>query len=294
MPIPEEMSVDELIARYDETILKVDEYLGRLFAELERRGVWDDCVIVVTGDHGESFEHGFYGHGVLWEDVIHVPLLVKLPGGQHGGRRVSQSVQLVDVYPTLYELASGRSDAPFLHGRSLLPLMRDEAVEPRPTFCEGGHVEQFAVEFEGWKLVEVFPGVGSGDGSLLSHPRVPREFLSAHFPELLEGPLTDALRDEYRGRADFPRRIAELRKLVPGPYYELYDLTRDPDEAKDLSEERPEKRGELLRLLEREKQRRLEARDLANPKNSAVQFSPEQRDALEALGYGPGSESGKE
>ncbi len=215
-PFPPELQVEPIVARYDETILKVDHFLGRLVDGLRARGLYDEAVIVISADHGESFDHGVYGHGVVWEDVLHVPLIVKLPGNEAGGTRVAETVQLVDVAPTLYELAGAGLPAN-LHGRSLLPLARGQRSQ-RPAFSEGGHVEQYAVHDGSWKLVEVFPGRESGDVSLLTHPRVPRAWLEQNFPELVERPLSDALREELGAQAGYAAKIAELRALVPGPY----------------------------------------------------------------------------
>src|SRR5262245_20724169 len=78
--VPEQPTVplEAVVTRYDESLLKVDAYLGKLFALLRERGQYDEAVIVVTGDHGEYFGPGAYGHGLMQESVPHVPLLLKL------------------------------------------------------------------------------------------------------------------------------------------------------------------------------------------------------------------------
>ena len=86
-----------------------------------------------------------------------------------------------------------------------------------------------------WRLVEEWPGSESSDSSLLSHPRVPEEWLRVNCPELLERPLSKELVRELLARPGFGQRIAELRKLVAGPYRSLYDLCRDPEEQRNLS-----------------------------------------------------------
>jgi arylsulfatase A-like enzyme len=87
---------------YDGEIRFADEQLGRLFAELERRGLWQDTLVVVTADHGELFgEHGgLYGHGkYLFEEEVHVPLVVKHPARDgEAPAREDARVQLVDVF----------------------------------------------------------------------------------------------------------------------------------------------------------------------------------------------------
>ncbi len=284
---PATVPLEEVVARYDESLLKVDAYLGKLFALLRARGLYDQAVIVVTGDHGEHFGPGMYGHGIMRESVLHVPLLVKLPGNAHGGERVRAPVALVDVYPTLLELAGVPADETRLHGSSLLAhLAQPAASAERALYSEGGHVEQYALTLGCWRLVEEFPGSESSEASLLSHPRVPEEWLRAHCPELPSAPLTKALLAEILARPGMPERIAELRALVAGPYYTLFDLCADPHETRDLSAERPAELARLKAALAREKARSRTARAEARVTGVLQPPSPEQREQLEALGYG--------
>lgn len=106
---------------YDGEIAAVDAVVGALVAELRRLGVYERAVVVLLADHGEGLgDHGEEEHGVfLYREVLQVPLVVKLPGGERAGDAVSEPVQLADVAPTLLELA-GLAPAPGLAGRSLL------------------------------------------------------------------------------------------------------------------------------------------------------------------------------
>jgi arylsulfatase A-like enzyme len=95
-----------LVDLYDGCLHEVDAGVGRLLDALERKGWLDDAWLVVTSDHGEAFgEHGTYGHRQLYEEELHVPLLVRPPGGFPGGRRVADAAGLSDVAPTLLEAA---------------------------------------------------------------------------------------------------------------------------------------------------------------------------------------------
>ena len=95
---------------YDGEIASVDAAVGRLLAGLRERKLYDGALVVVASDHGESLgEHGEDTHGVfLYEATIHVPLLLRLPGGRDAGRRVRARVSLVDVAPTVLAAAGGR------------------------------------------------------------------------------------------------------------------------------------------------------------------------------------------
>jgi arylsulfatase A-like enzyme len=123
--------VESAIERYDTAIRYATDQLGDFLEELRVRGLYDDALIVVTADHGdEFFEHGGFSHGyTLHEEVVRVPLLVKLPG-QAQGRRVAQRVALMDVFPTLAD-AVGAAIPTDLDGRSLLPLLARDATPER-------------------------------------------------------------------------------------------------------------------------------------------------------------------
>jgi arylsulfatase A-like enzyme len=104
---------------YDAEIETVDGVIGRFVSELERRGLYEDAIIVLTSDHGEGLgQHGEDEHGVLlYREALHVPLILKLPQKRMAGRRVTAPAQLVDIHPTLtagtslIDLAEGRGDS---------------------------------------------------------------------------------------------------------------------------------------------------------------------------------------
>ncbi|MBI1382035.1 MAG: sulfatase-like hydrolase/transferase [Planctomycetaceae bacterium] len=97
---------EHLRALYDAEVAHTDEVLGRWFEELAARGLFDSMALAVTSDHGEEFgEHGQYGHLQLHDETLHVPLILKLPGGAHAGRRIGARLALADLHPTLLELA---------------------------------------------------------------------------------------------------------------------------------------------------------------------------------------------
>lgn len=113
------------VAPYDGEVMYADEIVGRLFDELRRLDLFERSLIVLLSDHGEGLgDHGEADHGVLlYREVMRVPLVVRLPGGRGGGRRLSDPVQLVDLNPTLREWA-GLPPKPELGGISLLSALR--------------------------------------------------------------------------------------------------------------------------------------------------------------------------
>jgi arylsulfatase len=126
-----------LRARYDAEIAYADEHVAAVAALLQRLGRWQDLVLVVGADHGESlgehdlwFQHGWFAY----EDSLRVPLLVRAPGRLPGGRRVAATVSAIDLAPTLLELLGVAAPAS-MEGRSLLPVIRGEEGD-RPAFAQ--------------------------------------------------------------------------------------------------------------------------------------------------------------
>ncbi len=118
---------------YDGELAGNDHEIGVLVGELKRLGLYDDTLLVVTADHGEEFgEHGFDRHGhSVFDTLLHVPLVVKLPGSKPSGRRVASEVGLIDVAPTLVTLA-GLAKEPAFAGLELTASTAGGAVPPRP------------------------------------------------------------------------------------------------------------------------------------------------------------------
>jgi arylsulfatase len=104
---PEASEADTLRRLYDGEISFWDEHFGALIARLKQRGLYDEMTIIVTADHGEEFqEHGGFWHGTtLYDEVVHVPLLIKLPGSQMHGSVVRHFVQSIDLMPSVLQRA---------------------------------------------------------------------------------------------------------------------------------------------------------------------------------------------
>jgi arylsulfatase len=305
---PARVSAARLRAAYDEGIHMVDEELGRFFDWLRERGLYDETLIVVTADHGETLDSGpyYFGHGVLDDEVVHVPLVVKLPGQERAKTSVARTVQSVDLYPTIQELAGVTPHAASLHGRSLVPLLRGEALPAATQVCNGGIMTQFAVERDGWRLVVRLPGLGSGDELLLTSPCL-REIYARETqrdsqtlgPELVrfwnrtgvllqrldEHGMTPELLEELRRDPAWPEDVKLLRTLLEQPRYRLYYLQNDPLQRTDLAAERPEKVQELLELAVEAHTRSDRARAMARPPTKAVRLSQPEINELGKLGY---------
>jgi len=103
----------QIEAAYDGAVSYADVWFGLLMAELADRDMLDDTLVAVFSDHGEELgENGVYNHRYSLSDpVLHVPLMIRLPGGKDGGRRVKETAQLVDLMPTLLKIAGAMPPA---------------------------------------------------------------------------------------------------------------------------------------------------------------------------------------
>lgn len=113
-----------LKALYDAEIRYTDEQIERLFRQLEAWGLADKVIFAITSDHGEEFfEHGKKGHQkTLYEEVTHIPMVVRATGALEPGTRVAGTVALYDLAPTLLDLA-GVALWEDRSGRSMMPLI---------------------------------------------------------------------------------------------------------------------------------------------------------------------------
>lgn len=147
-------------AVYDEKIHRADAKFARFLDEFARLGLTDRTLFVLTSDHGTEFcEHGRFDHGfTLYNEMIHVPLIIRLPG-QRSGKSITDRVGSLDVMPTVLDLL----DVPVtdelkkqLRGWSLVPALTGERVN-RDVFSETDYrqytYKRSIITPDGWKLI---------------------------------------------------------------------------------------------------------------------------------------------
>ncbi len=219
-----------LVDLYDAEIGYVDSEIGRLLAELERRGFTRGAVVVVLSDHGEEFQdHGSWFHGrTLHREVLRVPLIIEDGTGRLTSGVDDEPVDLLDVATTLLSLA-GLDPDPGMRGRR---LDAKERGAPRPRVAE-------------------------------LHP--------------------DTLREERAGEVRHRLALTQWpwkAVVEPSGAITLFQLEDDPEERRPHAADEPSAPASLA-----ESARRLAGRMLlvARPDDPAV--TPEERDALRALGY---------
>lgn len=142
---------------YDGEIAFTDQQLGELFDTMQQLGLWDRTLVAVVADHGEGFmEHGETGHpDDLYQEITHVPLILKLPGHRPAGwrQRIPERVRALDLGPTVLQLAGLEVPDTFA-GASLVPLMKHKG-EDRPVLAAsiGDRESVTALIFDRWKLI---------------------------------------------------------------------------------------------------------------------------------------------
>ena len=147
-PLPPD---DYDLGRYLNTVLEVDRQIGRLFQGLRERNMEKNTLVAITGDHGEAFgdPHRTWGHGArLYEENVHVPLVLWSPGLYAQGRRASQIGSHVDLCPTLADIMGVPAKASW-HGRSVF----DRLHTPRAYFYAANDDYLLGVREGDWKYV---------------------------------------------------------------------------------------------------------------------------------------------
>jgi arylsulfatase len=165
-----------LRALYEGRVREADRLVGEVLDLLDAHGLADSTIVVFTGDHGQLLgevikKRPVFGHGpILWEQALRVPLMVRMPGGAKPSK-VSQRVSLIDLAPTLLDLA-GLQPAVRPQGKSLVPALKDEP------FDEAVYVAE----------IRVFPE--EVESTRPDRIAVYEDNLKVHFPERMVYDLT--------------------------------------------------------------------------------------------------------
>jgi arylsulfatase A-like enzyme len=242
---------------YDETMAHQDYQLGQLVKRLEVTGEWEHTLLIIAADHGNTHGLGVFDsipqHLPLFSSYsTRIPLIIVWPERIAGGQRFSQPVSMIDMLPTILDLA-GLPPAEVAMGQSLAPLLLgQEGWEPRPVVFDEFYVDWDTGELEG--TIEVIDGRW---GASLS----------------IESKDDDDAADEDGDEDDEER-----------PRLLLFDLWNDPYCLNSLHEERPDLVEKYTKYLEEmwEAHRALAQRF---SRTGEVPLTPEQLRTLRSLGY---------
>jgi arylsulfatase A-like enzyme len=247
--------LEEHLTLYDATVYEADQRVASVVEQLKRNGVWDNTLFICLSDHGEEFaEHGAYLHSQsVYQELAHVPLLMRFPRGEFGGRRVKDVISLVDVLPTLFDYLGRRDVIGDARGESLMPLVRGQPRQAPPLIVT-------TVRMNSKKYYRPWA--------------------------------------EQRGDVNVALRTPDGRYKcvynVQLDTVELYDLTSDPTEQKNLAA--TTEHAPLAQLVRHYAGAWFNACKGASKGVSFQEMDEETRKSLEALGYldGPGEEQSEE
>jgi len=128
----------EVMPIYDAAIRYMDDSIADLVAHMGKLGIDEDTLLMITSDHGEAFgERGFYDHLSCYENISHVPFIVRWPGGIRGGRKVEGYSMVTDIMPTLLDM-SGASLPEGMSGASLKQTLLEDVPTPHEEVVTDG------------------------------------------------------------------------------------------------------------------------------------------------------------
>lgn len=152
---------------YAGAVTLLDRRLGDLFKTIARLQLEEDTMVVFTSDQGEPLgEHGYVRRFRPWlyEELIHTPLIIRMPKAERGGERRRVLAQPIDLFPTILS-ALGIANPPGSHGKDLIPIIAGTETFLRDYACMGMDVEEFAIRTHHWHLiVPIEPDPDDGRG----------------------------------------------------------------------------------------------------------------------------------
>ena len=238
-----------LISQYDGSLAYLDAQLKLLFEELKKIKRFNSALIIITSDHGEYLgEHNFLAHHNVYEEVLRIPLIIRLPNGKNSGV-YHQWVQTVDIFPTILAYLK-------------LPIPKGIEGKPIPTVLSNNQPNTLYPDYV-WK----YPFA---------------EYYASLSDEVIEKSRYPSWYARRYG-TNYKAIYVDKYKLITSSRFppELYDLTLDPKEKNNLAKEFPQLVTEYTTLL----QQFLEHPSPLNIPEEEVFLKKEQIKRLKALGY---------
>ena len=252
-------AMTEQSQRYDRDVVSTDRQLGRFLDAIDELKLTDHTAVILHADHGEDLlEHDFIGHGYdLYDVTQRVPLLMRLPGQLPSGRRVTELVHNLDLFPTILALLGIDANLP-TDGASLLPLATGANTERNQetyveTYLSATYMFAKRLESEKHRLGIRRLGIRTPDWKFIINDPYP--ILDRDNPE----PVDETLRKQYYSE-------------------ELYDERADPAEKSNVIDAHSD-------LAAKFRARVQHYQEMAAGKSEQVQLDPAARERLRSLGY---------
>jgi arylsulfatase A-like enzyme len=241
---------------YAEKVTLVDKWVGKLLDKIRELGFWDNTLIILTSDHGQPLGNGKYGHGLMrkfrpwpYEEMAHVPCLVRAPGTDEG-KRVKSFIQTCDVGPTVldwlgymkksdearegFKLKSTLS-ADDMTGKSILPLTAGESDKIRDFAISGFYGFSWTIVTDDYSYVHWLPNKCESTEEAIK--------MVYDSGGMDGGEATKDLQNDDMWTCTPHSEIAIPEKD------ELYDRREDPYQLQNIIGKKPEEAKELLRKL---------------------------------------------
>jgi arylsulfatase A-like enzyme len=131
---------------YDANLAYGDSPFGRVLDFLRQYGIYDNTVVILLADHGEAmYEHGYQGHNTqVYQESMHIPLIIKLKGSSNHRATISQRVRTVDIFPTLVDLFGFSARRLQTDGRSFLPYFVSHQDDGREVITQTTRERQYS------------------------------------------------------------------------------------------------------------------------------------------------------
>ena len=269
----------EAVALYDGEIAYTDHVFGQFIEELRSSGILEQSVVILFSDHGEEFwEHDNITHGfTLYDEMLHVPLLIRLPGGEQPTGRIQRPVSLTDLFDTVLELLQ------------LDPRNTEDSYSLIPLLEEGDSTSGYGRSVVFGELLQK-----KNEYLLLSAENESFKYISRTDFRLPESPVYELIKDENVP----PPAVMEqgLLQYLDGDAVSssdditvkaatseaLFDLTKDPGEMKNVASEKESEMGALRSSLLLLLNKFVEVGDASE---FIAPLTEDEREGLETLGY---------
>jgi len=268
--VKNEEDLQHLINLYDSEIYYNDWCIGNLTRKLHELNIYDDTMLIVASDHGDAFkEHGWLVHGNLpYDELIHVPLIVKFPKSRYSGEVVDSLVQLIDIFPSLLEIAGIEYNEGYLQGKSFLPLIKGHEKEVH---------NQVLSETQTWDMRDSFYSVRTRNWKYIKIDKPKRNLKNLKF-------LWNYIRERNLIKDLILHPLYFLNRYNQGEKEMLFNLQEDPGEKSNMKAIHPQKTQQFSNMLDTWLE---ESKALAEQftLQKVDGFDDETREHLRGLGY---------
>ena len=211
-------------SRYLQEVKDLDAYLGEL-RELVDKHLSEDRLFLFSSDHGAQFP---FGKWTLYDEGIHIPLIVSREGTIEAGSRTDAMVSWVDILPTLIEVGGGEAPQG-IDGKSFAGVLQDPSKS---------HRERIFTTHSGDKMMNVYlsRSIRTDKYKLIWNPH-PEFAFTTHIDLLLRATSGDYFKEWTEAAKSDPHAAEVVASHHGRPEFELFDLTGDPNETKNLADD---------------------------------------------------------